>query len=294
MASNSILPFGATASNELSQSAYAADAQRLTGNQPGVARSPLVNKALHQLSVVAAGVAQFVADRQSADVVDTLTPAQFATMLAAAGRGGLIGVQRLASSGTYVRSAGAVSGIVIGIGGGGGGGNSSNTGAANVSVGYGGGSGSSFEHYFAALPATQAYTIGAGGAGVGAAGGATAFGSLNAPGGLGGNSTNAAPPFLVTGGVDGGLATGGNIMVTQGQQGGGGQALNTSAFVSGAGAPSRFGGGGRSLGTVTSGGFSAGSPGAGGGGAITGTSSAGQTGGSGGAGLILVYEFGGQ
>jgi hypothetical protein len=83
MAANNILPFGATASNELTQAAYAAEAQRLTGNQPGKASSKLVNKVLHQTNLIASGVAQFLADRQSTDVVDTLTPANIATMLAA-------------------------------------------------------------------------------------------------------------------------------------------------------------------------------------------------------------------
>lgn len=205
--------------------------------------------------------------------------------------GRLLGVRVLTATGTYTRSPGARSGLVIGIGGGGGGGSSSTTGAANVSTGLGGGSGSCFEHYFDVLPASQAYTIGGAGAGGGGNGGTTIFGSLTAPGGLGGTSINAVPPYLITGGTDGGLATGGNILNTQGQQGGPAQALSTGAFVSGAGAPSRFGGGGRSLGSATGGGYGAGSPGAGGGGAINGTSSPGQPGGAGGPGLILVYEY---
>jgi hypothetical protein len=82
MAANNILPFGATASNELTQAAYLAEAQRLTGNQPGKASSKLVNKVLHQTNLIASGLAQFLADRQGSDVVDTLTPAQIATMLA--------------------------------------------------------------------------------------------------------------------------------------------------------------------------------------------------------------------
>lgn len=80
---NKILGFGTSATNELTDAAYAADAQRLSGNVPGVARSSLVNKVLHQTSVIAAGVAQYLADRQSADIVDTLTPAQVAALLTA-------------------------------------------------------------------------------------------------------------------------------------------------------------------------------------------------------------------
>lgn len=92
MAVNEILPFGAGASNELTQAAYAADAQRTSGNQPGIARSPLVNKALHQSSTIAAGVAQFIADRQGANVTDTLLPSQVAALLVAAlGSGSTLG-----------------------------------------------------------------------------------------------------------------------------------------------------------------------------------------------------------
>lgn len=80
---NKILGFGTSATNELNDVAYAADAQRLSGNVPGVARSSLVNKVLHQASAIVAGVAQFLADRQSADIVDTLTPAQIAALLTA-------------------------------------------------------------------------------------------------------------------------------------------------------------------------------------------------------------------
>lgn len=83
MALNKILGFGTSATNELTDAAYAADAQRLSGNVPGVARSSLVNKALHGLSTMAAGLAQFLADRQGSDIVDTLTPAQVAALLTA-------------------------------------------------------------------------------------------------------------------------------------------------------------------------------------------------------------------
>lgn len=64
-----------TGTNLLSQVAYAADAQRLIGNQPGIARSPLVNKAIRQSAAIAAAIAQLVADITNQNVVDdgTLT-----------------------------------------------------------------------------------------------------------------------------------------------------------------------------------------------------------------------------
>lgn len=92
MATNEILPFGAAATNELSQADYAADSQRANGHQPGFARSELINKTLHQTSTVAAGVAQFIADRQGTGVTDTLLPSQVASMFAAAlGNGAVLG-----------------------------------------------------------------------------------------------------------------------------------------------------------------------------------------------------------
>lgn len=81
MATNEILPFGATSTNVLSQVDYAADAQRLIGHQPGIARDVLENKVLKQTSVMAAGVAQFISDKQANNVTDALTPAQIAAYL---------------------------------------------------------------------------------------------------------------------------------------------------------------------------------------------------------------------
>lgn len=86
MATNEILPFASTntGTNLLTQSEYAADAQRTTGNQPGIARSKLVNKALRQSSLIAAGLAEFIADYQSNNVNDSLTPQDVADYLYAA------------------------------------------------------------------------------------------------------------------------------------------------------------------------------------------------------------------
>jgi hypothetical protein len=81
MATNSILQFGATSANILTDAAYAADVQRPSGVQPGIARDTLHNKTMKQVSLVAAAVAQFVADRQVTNIDDTLTPAQLAGLL---------------------------------------------------------------------------------------------------------------------------------------------------------------------------------------------------------------------
>lgn len=83
---NQILPFASTdtTTNLLTQAEYSSDSQRPIGNQPGTARSKLVNKVLRQTSTISAGLAQFLADMQNTDVTDALTPAQLAAIIDAA------------------------------------------------------------------------------------------------------------------------------------------------------------------------------------------------------------------
>lgn len=91
MATNEILQFAETdtGTNLLTQAEYLADAQRPIGNQPGVARSKLVNKALRQASLIAAGLAEYIADNQANNVTDALTPQNIADYLQAAITGAL-------------------------------------------------------------------------------------------------------------------------------------------------------------------------------------------------------------
>lgn len=100
MATNEILQFAETdtGTNLLTQAEYLADAQRPIGNQPGVARSKLVNKALRQSSLIAAAVAQFIADNQTNNVVDTAAPADIADWIEAAVRS--IGIPTAVAGGT--------------------------------------------------------------------------------------------------------------------------------------------------------------------------------------------------
>jgi len=86
MATNEILRFAETdtGTNLLTQSEYAADSQRPIGNQPGVARSKLVNKALRQSSLIAAGIAEFISDKQANNITDSLTPQNIADYFEAA------------------------------------------------------------------------------------------------------------------------------------------------------------------------------------------------------------------
>lgn len=82
-ATNEILAFASTntGTNLLTQAEYSADAQRTNGNQPGTARSKLVNKVLRQTSLVSAGLSQFLADLQAAAVTDGLTPAEYSGLI---------------------------------------------------------------------------------------------------------------------------------------------------------------------------------------------------------------------
>jgi hypothetical protein len=86
MATNEILPFASTntGTNLLTQAEYTSDAQRSIGHQPGIARSKLENKVLRQASLIAAGVAEFIADYQANNVTDSLTPQNVADYLLAA------------------------------------------------------------------------------------------------------------------------------------------------------------------------------------------------------------------
>jgi hypothetical protein len=91
MATNEILQFAETdtGTNLLTQAEYLADSQRPIGNQPGVARSKLVNKALRQASLIAAGLAEYIADNQANNITDALTPQNIADYLQAAITGAL-------------------------------------------------------------------------------------------------------------------------------------------------------------------------------------------------------------
>ena len=83
MATNEILQFAETdtGTNLLTQAEYLADSQRPIGNQPGVARSKLVNKALRQTSLIASAVAQYTASKQANDITDDETVANVAQYL---------------------------------------------------------------------------------------------------------------------------------------------------------------------------------------------------------------------
>jgi len=73
---NDFLPFAAApGANVLSQSAYAASSAVNTGFQAGVAQSAALNKVWRQGSIIAAVVAQFIADCTGQNVIDDGTTA---------------------------------------------------------------------------------------------------------------------------------------------------------------------------------------------------------------------------
>jgi hypothetical protein len=86
MATNDFVPFCSvdTGTNLEEQAAYLADPQLLIGNQPGVARSQLVNKALRQSTYIAACLAQFLANTTGNNVLDDATMSEVLATLAAA------------------------------------------------------------------------------------------------------------------------------------------------------------------------------------------------------------------
>lgn len=297
MATNNFKAFGiGSGANVTSQADYEALAALLTGFQSGKASSAQINKALRQSSTMAYVLAQFIADSASVDVLDNGTPAtilaNLKSSMTALTPGRLLNVQVFTTSGTYTPTNGAKKIVVEVLGAGGGGGSSS---AANTSangLGTGGGGGGYAKSYLTSVPASQSVTVGVGGAAA-SNGGASSFGSIIANGGTAGaNNLNATYQSGVTqlrGGF-GGTASGGNIINARG--GMSIQALWTSAgnCISGAGGSSHFAGTTVAIGGAAAAGDS-GTLGNGGSGANSiGTTSV-LAGGSGGNGIVIVWEY---
>mgnify|MGYP001605850822 CR=1 FL=1 len=211
-------------------------------------------------------------------------------------------VQTFTASDTWTKPSGCVA-VLVKIqapGGGGGGADSDGTGAG--AGGGGGGGGYSEEFITAGLGATEVITIGAVGAAgsatngtSGGTGGTTSFGShCQATGGVGGSGTGVTTvtTVLTFGGGGGGAGSGGTVN-TIGDAGGIGFS-NGGLIVTGNGGSSALGGGavGRHItaGTLLSGNNGS-NYGGGGSGALIQANATGAAGGTGGAGIIIVYEF---
>lgn len=299
MAANNILQFAPTdtGTNLLTQAAYLAASDRTNGNQPGLASARLVNKALRQATLMAAGLAQFIADRQATDVSDTLTPSNIAAMLAVSAQGRFLNRRVFSSAGTYTPTTGTVFIDVHVVGGGGAGGGSQASGAGQASAGPGGGAGGYAFRRITSGFSGVAMTVGAGGTGVtggaGTNGGSTSFGGLVAA--TGGNGAAAGiVASIATVSINGSASPGAGSSGDVNAVGGVGQyAFYAAVPVSGSGGMSFFGMGG---GFVSSGGgahgANASTPGAGGSGAVTapGNGFLG-IGGNGAQGVIIVDEY---
>jgi hypothetical protein len=217
--------------------------------------------------------------------------------------GRLLNIQVFTSSGTYTPTTGANSAVIFAVGGGGGGGGAGATGSTQAATAGPGSSGSWGVARVTTL-STQTVTIGvaglagASGANAGGTGGQTSIGTwLVCPGGLGGaagvptvfaNVTITAVP----GGL-GSIATSSATLLygTQGVSGGiPFWSYNGSGFIPASGGSSPFGSGGFST-SGNSAGTTGSGHGSGGSGAIQGASNVANAGGSGTAGIIIVYEY---
>ena len=220
--------------------------------------------------------------------------------------GRLINIQVLTGNGTYWATPGTATIFVHGCSGGAGGGGTTpgytSNGIPTVAAAGGGGAGGEFGWYGpASYLSGTAFSCGPGGAGgyngEGGVGGTTTFGFLYAygahPGYQGGSFLNVR--FEVGGW--GGIAGGGNIFNKTGQPGQKSSSYNYDNSIAGIGASSSFGGcPGVAYSQPSSypqmNGYNGG-PGAGGGGAYSNGWQGLATGGSGGDGMIVVWEYSG-
>ncbi|HEX7821031.1 MAG TPA: hypothetical protein VF463_10480 [Sphingobium sp.] len=211
--------------------------------------------------------------------------------------GSLIGTRVLTANGTYHATAGTRAVEVTVIGGGGGGGGAAVMSASQFAAAGGGGSGGWGTSYLVADFDGVAVVIGAGGTGgvggaVGGAGGSTLFGGLlSATGGQGGAYAVPTTVASIQIGGFGGTCAGANRQSSTGSSGDHGIALSTGNMANGGGGHSLIAAGGATFATATSNGQPAGGFGAGGSGAEGQNSAAAQTGGAGGAGVVIIREY---
>lgn len=316
MATSDFLPFaGANGANVITQAAYAGSTQQTTGFQSGIAPSSSVNKPIRQSAIMAAVLAQFIADQTGVNSVDDGTTATLLANLKKSMPGRLLrtsiytlvsGVQNVSIDGaantttgasTFTPFSTATKWRVRVLGGGAGGGGAAAAAASQVSCGSGGGAGGYSEGIFTALSGSYAVTVGAGGNGgvgaaVGGSGASSSLGSVaTATGGTGGNY-GLSGTSCVTATASGGVGSGGQITCNGGSSNPAFCLFSFASSVSSAGGSSFFGAGGSGFATVsTVTGQNARSYGAAGGGAASFAGNAAATGGTGMAGIVIVEEF---
>lgn len=182
-------------------------------------------------------------------------------------------------------------------GGGGAGGGAVSTANTQLSAGCGGSAGAYAEGWLTQGFDGQQITLGKGGTGVianiGLNGGTTSFAGIAAPGGYGGGfSPNVVPPLQLGRSPNSELATGGSMINTNGQGGGGVTGPTLSLCTSGEGGLSNFGPGGNPSGGASRDGEGAVNAGAGGGGALAKPSCPNNLkGGNGGDGIVIIEEW---
>ncbi len=207
------------------------------------------------------------------------------------------GLQSYVSSATWTKPSG-VTKVLAFVWGGGGGGGGAGGGAAKGAAGAGGGAGGfGWELIDVSAVSSVAVTIGAGGTagssagGTGGTGGTTSFGGyLSATGGIGGIGMAADTFAKIVQGGSGGTASGGDFNVT-GSGGSPGFRLDYQNGIAGHGAPAaRLAGGGNGFAGNTAGqnGYARGD---GGGGGVVSDNATGRTGGTGGSGMVWLWEF---
>jgi hypothetical protein len=332
MATNDFLPFATAAgANVLSQSAYAALTAIANGYTAGVAQSNALNKTWRQSSIMAAVLAQFIADRTGVNSVDDGTTATLLAnlkkaaaslngdpaqpfnvangtvsnqavnyaQLTAGQYGRLNNIQIFTSSGTYTPTTGTKYIYVELIGGGGGGGGAGGGGAGSTAAGGGGGAGAR-AIYYGYNPTPQTITIGLGGAGGvgsnnGNAGGTTYLGGLaNVTGGSGGGAGNTITTVSTSGAAGAGGQSASASLGVAGEPGTPGYSISTVACIAGKGGGTPWGGGGiqnNLNGTGVLSGSAGVGRGSGGSGACGVNNGAFGAGGAGAPGLIIIYEY---
>ena len=273
---NEYVPFAnGSSALVLAPATYAADSQLAIGNQPGIARVDLVNTTLRQSSMIAAAVANFIANQLDENVNDDGNLGNLIVNLTTALASVGSNLVAITSSGNFTVPANVYRMKVRLVGGGGGGAGSS----ASASGGSGGAGGYA-EGYVSVTPGEVIpVTVGAAGAAgvasaAGGAGGTTTFGTFASTTGGG------AGLSVASSGGAGGTATGTGFLLAGGDWGTDG---NNGSIItsSGSGGTSPFGGAGRA---GYGGGASASGYGSGGGGAYGASSS----GGAGGGGVVVV------
>lgn len=215
---------------------------------------------------------------------------------------GLLNVQVFNNPGTYTYNPtpGALTALVEFVGAGGGGGGTEGCGGIQWAGGGGGGGGGYVKWYGnVSSIAGQTITIGGGGGGGynsagGGNGGPTIFNGIGqATGGGGGSGGNSNNGSAVQFGGIGGQGSGGNLVSSAGACGNVSVGTAQQNFCAGSGGDSHFSGGGLGIIDTTSNGANGqyGSGGTGSGSAADAGGGAAQTGGNGGDGYCVIYEY---